>query len=856
MTGTWTYPPLAHFRSGNSLHIFDENNFLAAGGSPSNDSLLTIVSTKDGAATQWGVQIDSMAGEIHDMEFVSGTEGFAVGLAGIVMRTVDKGDHWSPIALTGTGPQRDFLGLDFISSTLGIMVGGLTGLDPVNLPDSMQTIYRTTNGGISWTQIMDQQGPRLRDVAFAPGIGGAGIAVGDSNVILRSTDNGLSWNAVSAPLAENRVLNAVWFNSYYEGYIVGGMPWKDSVQTVLHTADGGKNWSVVWDVPAPMLNDVHFYSNSNGFMVGDDDVIFSTHDGGHTWNPVSFPSAFMDGFDLRAVRFVNPNLGMIVGFLGKCLIYKGNDFPAPSISPKPVLILDPNTAEIQAGVNANGGQTTITLEYGTTTSLGTSANLTPGSALGYGITAVSAVLTGLSPQQVYYYKITASSTSGSTDTGILQFYTQSTVIPNLSFETWDSTQTERLNIMSWTGNPVRKLNTGCSSSSACELNYVPGTTVPGAFFTGYMLADNSFGGGVSYTVRPDTLEACVNYSIAAGDTARVFFKLTGAGGTVLADDEFTLTGNSGGYVTEQFPISYVNPANAELLSLAFVGSSNLNSASVLTVDQMAFIGGANIPNTYLENWGTFNRHISNNWYSLDDERPSSEISVSRDSKKVHGKYSLKLANRKGEFGYLTSGTSLTQTKFAVSAAHQTFNGYMELHPMGGDVLNVEVKMYQNGSLVGEGNETYSSGSYDLDPFSVNINYFTSGSQPDSASIWFGFANANSSLPSASYVNLDALSFDALSVEVDEELTAALSDLQVYPNPASEVIHLDFFSNETTPASLTLIDMFGREMLSRDLGMLTRGDHNLEIRPAGLASGIYYIRLLTGRETAVRKLILE
>lgn len=59
------------------------------------------------------------------------------------------------------------------------------------------TLYRSTNDGVSWTQV-DANIRAYGSVLYAGG-GVWGVAVQNANTIYRSTDNGVTWGAVAAP---------------------------------------------------------------------------------------------------------------------------------------------------------------------------------------------------------------------------------------------------------------------------------------------------------------------------------------------------------------------------------------------------------------------------------------------------------------------------------------------------------------------------------------------------------------------------------------------------------------------------------------------------------------------------------
>jgi hypothetical protein len=77
-------------------------------------------------------------------------------------------------------------------------------------------------------------------------------------------------------------------------------------------------------------------------------------------------------------------------------------------------------------VNAHGASTTVTVEYGLTTSYGSSMNATPNTVTGSTATAVSAVLTGLAPTTLYHCRIKAVNSVGTTYSADSTFTTLST----------------------------------------------------------------------------------------------------------------------------------------------------------------------------------------------------------------------------------------------------------------------------------------------------------------------------------------------------------------------------------------------------------------------------------------------
>lgn len=140
------------------------------------------------------------------------------------------------------------------------------------------------------------------------GLGRAGarlVAVGERGTILLSDDEGQRWRQVASPVSVS--LTGVSFGDEAHGWIVG------HGQVVLTTADGGQTWTRQLDgtqvaqielaaakasgdaglirtaerlvqegADKPFL-DVHFFSATQGLIVGAYGSILATDDGGKTW---------------------------------------------------------------------------------------------------------------------------------------------------------------------------------------------------------------------------------------------------------------------------------------------------------------------------------------------------------------------------------------------------------------------------------------------------------------------------------------------------------------------------------------------------------------------------------------------
>jgi len=126
---------------------------------------------------------------------------FIDGTAQMFFKSFDAGASWS------SNPLPDFAlvpnGLCFVSGSLGFYAG-LAG------------IHRTFDSGITWNQVTPTGYAGFNDVFFADSLNG--MAVGDSGLIMLSTDGGSTWQNQVVPVSLN--LNAV--NYWDSAYVVVG----------------------------------------------------------------------------------------------------------------------------------------------------------------------------------------------------------------------------------------------------------------------------------------------------------------------------------------------------------------------------------------------------------------------------------------------------------------------------------------------------------------------------------------------------------------------------------------------------------------------------------------------------------
>jgi photosystem II stability/assembly factor-like uncharacterized protein len=209
-------------------------------------------------------------------------------------------------------------GMDFVDANTGY----LTGMGIIANLFPAAVVYKTTNGGNSWTNIygltFEFIGKLWDDVFFYDA--NTGWIAGANSDIRKTTNAGANWIVQSAPVSGS--LKSIYFISPNEGWIVGGD--YDSVTgqgingLILHTTNGGANWQIqIQNAPYEFWG-VHFIDNLNGWVCGYKDTLspglfFRTTDGGANWYEIMAPSVSIGKYGLYAIKFVDQYNGFAVG---------------------------------------------------------------------------------------------------------------------------------------------------------------------------------------------------------------------------------------------------------------------------------------------------------------------------------------------------------------------------------------------------------------------------------------------------------------------------------------------------------------------------------------------------------------
>lgn len=261
--------------------------------------------TDDGGQT-WTPQSVGTKEAINDIYFRDKEAGFL--LAGnTIFITKDNGTHWdasrSFLPSEFDGADVELYSVRFSSKKKGWVVGSISKGDRV--VDSI--LLYTDNAGDSWRRLKAPSRTELIHIDFVSDK--RGWIVGEGGTILNTVDEGETWTRqVSGTKA---TIYHVDFRDDKKGWAVGERG------TILRTTDGGQNWSTVITPVKVTILSVQFLNDDDGWAVGRSGTILRSEDQGRTW--IQQESTTKQ--NLYGLNF-NKKIGWAVGGDGTLLRYE------------------------------------------------------------------------------------------------------------------------------------------------------------------------------------------------------------------------------------------------------------------------------------------------------------------------------------------------------------------------------------------------------------------------------------------------------------------------------------------------------------------------------------------------------
>ena len=241
-----------------------------------------------------GTVVSSLA--MYKLAYVDSLRWTIVGQNGLILYSSNAGSSWNVNGTAGVSVNLadiQFVKTEGVTSDTGY-IAGVNG-----------TLLRTTNGGVTWSQVPVITSNNLYFVHF---VGQNTGFVGGYNVAIKTTNAGVNWTTVTP--APNMELSRADFKDSDNGIIVGGTDISND-GVIYRTSNGGANWSE-YLTPFEALKSVIYLTNGNISIVGNNGIILMSYTNGNNWEIQTSPVTTF----LRDSYFVDTSTAYAVGNSG------------------------------------------------------------------------------------------------------------------------------------------------------------------------------------------------------------------------------------------------------------------------------------------------------------------------------------------------------------------------------------------------------------------------------------------------------------------------------------------------------------------------------------------------------------
>lgn len=224
-----------------------------------------MVRTTDAGLT-WNTVNVPTSFNINHVEFTSTSEGYATCDRTKYLKSTDGGVSWTLVSVASTFNR--LYDIEWIDVDTGFVCGN--------------GLYRTVNGGSTWTQVNITAVHELREMQWKNAIQGIiGTGASSSSGYYETSNGGINLT-YSSNLNFHQLhrFNPLHFVGVIENYL-------------LETTDGGDSWITKFTFPIANsgLSSVCFFDSLNGW-VGGEGLIYSTTDGGNTWSASAYSGKY------------------------------------------------------------------------------------------------------------------------------------------------------------------------------------------------------------------------------------------------------------------------------------------------------------------------------------------------------------------------------------------------------------------------------------------------------------------------------------------------------------------------------------------------------------------------------------
>ena len=200
---------------------------------------------------------------VNDLATDPGTSGIVLAATGDgIYRSLDAGQSWNAV-----GPSAQRIAISPSNPSFAYAASALGA-------------YKSSDGGATWTHVLNAD---LRSVAIDPANAMTVFVGGSESQVFKTTNGGVTWSNVSItgtpkPHVQALAVSLSSSNTVYAGLENSG---------VFRSTDGGATWMLMSIGPSTPTRMVVDEADANTFYIAGTGAIAVTRDGGSTWDSIS-----------------------------------------------------------------------------------------------------------------------------------------------------------------------------------------------------------------------------------------------------------------------------------------------------------------------------------------------------------------------------------------------------------------------------------------------------------------------------------------------------------------------------------------------------------------------------------------
>lgn len=306
--------PLVSIPSNATTNRYDDVFFLDENlGWAANGAAARVYKTIDGGEN-WTLQLAEQSTELpgnyyfRNIEFLNENIGFLGTLNGKFFKTLDGGTTWNIVTITPTNPAA-ICGIDCVGTSTIYACGSYFS--------TAAYIIKSTDSGATWEYInMGAYAEGLVEVLFVDeNLGYASGKNANGGNILRTTDGGVTWTEIYNTNLPGEYVWKLQILPSDANVIFGSVESvAPNLGKLVRSIDNGLTWTS-HETPDTDVQAVGFITQDHGWMGGHSSPILETTDGGVTWTELAV------GSNLNRIQVFNDHLAYASG----TTIYKFSD---------------------------------------------------------------------------------------------------------------------------------------------------------------------------------------------------------------------------------------------------------------------------------------------------------------------------------------------------------------------------------------------------------------------------------------------------------------------------------------------------------------------------------------------------